>query len=163
MLPIMNQKLIQQVAATLQSQNLKLATAESCTGGWIAKCCTDLAGSSDWFDMSVVSYSNNAKQQLLNVKGETLAQYGAVSEQTVCEMVQGVLQCSQADVAIAVSGIAGPGSGSDDKPVGMVWFAWCLRGRKPIATMQVFTGGRDQVRKQSVSYALQELVTVIAA
>lgn len=156
----MTHELIQQIADALRSQQLKLATAESCTGGWIAKCCTDLAGSSDWFELSVVSYSNRAKMQLLGVTEQTLDDYGAVSEQVVRQMVQGVLRRSDADVALSVSGIAGPGGGSDDKPVGTVWFAWCQRGAEPVARVMHFDGDRDQVRSQSVEYALRGLLAL---
>jgi len=154
--------LIQQVADALLSKQLKLATAESCTGGWIAKSCTDLAGSSDWFELAVVSYSDAAKRQLLHVSDNTLDSYGAVSEQTVCEMVSGVLSVSAADIALSVSGIAGPGGGSEEKPVGSVWFAWGLRDQEPLARLQRFDGDRDAVRRQAVEYSLRGLLQLIA-
>ena len=159
----MDKQLLQQLADTLRAKNLKLATAESCTGGWIAKCITDLAGSSEWFDLSIVSYSNSAKHNLLNVSEVTLSTYGAVSEQIVCEMVVGVLQQSAADVALSVSGIAGPDGGSNDKPVGTVWFGWGMRESPPVARVQHFTGDRDQVRQQAVEFALQGLLQLITA
>jgi nicotinamide-nucleotide amidase len=159
----MNRELLGAIADTMLAKQLKLATAESCTGGWIAKCVTDLAGSSDWFDLAIVSYSNSAKRELLNVSETTLSTQGAVSEQTVCEMVTGVLQRSCADVALAVSGIAGPGGGSADKPVSMVWFAWGWRDVQPLAQVQYFSGDRDQVRQQAVEFALQGLLQRISS
>ena len=157
----MNTKLIEELAAVMLAGGHKLASAESCTGGWVAKCVTDLAGSSDWFDMSVVSYSNEAKHRVLRVSELTLREYGAVSEQTVREMVDGVLQVSAADVAVAVSGIAGPGGGSDDKPVGTVWFAWQLRGACSISEAKHFRGDREEVRRQAVEFALRGVLRLI--
>ncbi|MGL4184219.1 MAG: CinA family protein, partial [Thiotrichaceae bacterium] len=118
--------LIQALANQLQARRLSLATAESCTGGLIAKLCTDLPGSSAWFDCGFISYSNASKRRLLGVAAETLSQYGAVSEAVVKQMASGALQQSDAQVSVAISGIAGPGGGSAEKPVGMVCFAWAL-------------------------------------
>jgi nicotinamide-nucleotide amidase len=131
------------------------ATAESCTGGWIAKVVTDIAGSSAWFDRGFVTYTNEAKQDLLGVRADTLAVYGAVSEASVREMVAGALARSRADVAVAVSGIAGPGGGSPDKPVGTVWLAWGTRGGLARAERCRFDGDREAVRRQAVARALQ--------
>jgi len=117
-------QLTQQLAQALQSKGLRLVTAESCTGGWLAKCCTDLAGSSSWFEGGIVSYSNQIKQQHLDVQFSTLEKYGAVSEQTVIEMASGAIQNFGADISVAISGIAGPDGGSVEKPVGTVCFAW---------------------------------------
>ena len=153
---------LQTLASMMTSHHLKMATAESCTGGWIAKSITDLAGSSDWFDLAVVSYSNDAKQHMLGVKESTLEAHGAVSEQVVCEMVIGVLGRSNADLAVAVSGIAGPGGGSLAKPVGTVWFAWAKRDALPIAVEQRFDGDREAVRQQAVEFALQGCLPLIA-
>ena len=111
-------QLTQQLAQALQSKGLRLVTAESCTGGWLAKCCTDLAGSSGWFEGGIVSYSNQIKQQHLDVQLSTLEKYGAVSEQTVIEMASGAIQNFNADISVAISGIAGPDGGSVEKPVG---------------------------------------------
>lgn len=135
-----------------------LATAESCTGGWIAKVCTDMAGSSAWFDRGFITYSNAAKQDMLGVQAETLAQFGAVSEAVVAEMAVGALRHSQAQVAVAVSGIAGPSGGSPDKPVGTVCFGWAIcDGRVMTETCQ-FTGDREAVRWQSVVFALNGIL-----
>ncbi len=139
---------------SLERQGLMITTAESCTGGWVAKILTDRAGSSAYVHSGLVTYSNEAKQDLLGVSGPSLADYGAVSEPVVREMVAGVLAVTGADVAVAISGIAGPGGGSDDKPVGTVWFAW---GRSPAdtkAAVQIFEGDRDDVRRQAVLFAL---------
>ena len=150
----MSEKLLDQLEATLTANHLKLAAAESCTGGWIAKSITDKAGSSVWFDMAVVSYSNEAKTNILKVSPDTLEEHGAVSEQTVIEMVEGLLEVSSADIGVAVSGIAGPGGGTEDKPVGTVCFAWALRGQAPRTAIQHFEGDREEVRRLSVECAL---------
>lgn len=143
------------VAQGLQHKGWMLVTAESCTGGWIAKLCTDLAGSSAWFERGFVTYSNEAKQEMLGVKAGTLVQYGAVSEAVVAEMAVGALRHSRAQVAVSVSGIAGPGGGTATKPVGMVCFGWAQAdGTVHTETCQ-FAGDRDTVRQQAVVYALQ--------
>jgi len=135
-----------------------LACAESCTGGWVAKAVTDIAGSSCCFGYGVVSYSDDAKQSLLGVKSATLQKHRAVSEAVVKEMAQGVLTLSGADFALAVSGIAGPGGGSDEKPVGTVWFGWAGRAGHRVITqakMEYLQGDREAIRAQSVVLALQ--------
>ena len=132
-----------------------LVTAESCTGGWIAKCMTDVAGSSAWFDCGMAAYSYEAKQALLGVRPQTLEAYGAVSRETVVEMVSGALVHSGASVAVAVTGIAGPGGGSADKPVGTVWIGWKRRGGYARAELFHFDGDRDAVRRQTVAAALR--------
>ena len=135
-----------------------VATAESCTGGWIAKSVTDVSGSSQCFSYGIVSYSNGAKESLLGVKSATLLKHGAVSESVVAEMAAGVLALSGADYSVAVSGIAGPDGGSDDKPVGTVWLAWAQRsGLAPsiCAKLHHFSGDRRAVRAQTVIVALQ--------
>lgn len=131
-----------------------LVTAESCTGGWIAKCLTDVPGSSDWFDCGLVVYSYEAKQGLLGVRPQTLEEHGAVSRETAIEMVSGALVRSGASVAVAVTGIAGPGGGSPDKPVGTVWIAWKRRGGYAHAQVFHFDGDRDAVRRSTVEQAL---------
>ena len=146
------------LAAQLSRRNELLATAESCTGGWLAKVCTDRAGSSGWFERGYVTYSNAAKRELLGVDAETLARHGAVSRETVLEMVAGVLARSHAHWALAVSGIAGPGGGSAEKPVGTVWFAWGGLGGWRLARQARFEGDRDAVREQAVATALQVLL-----
>ncbi len=137
-----------------------VAAAESCTGGWIAKCITDVPGASLCFAYGIVSYSNGAKESLLGVSPHTLEQYGAVSEATVREMAEGVIKLSGADLAVAVSGIAGPDGGSAEKPVGTVWFAWAER-QKHKPRLQVkrhsFDGDRRAVRQKAVVVALQGL------
>ena len=138
-----------------------VTTAESCTGGWIAKAITDVAGSSAAFAYGFVSYSNDAKESLLGVAHDTLAEYGAVSDAVVLEMATGALECSGADLAVAVSGIAGPDGGSDEKPVGTVWFAWAIREGSNVQTSvdrQVFAGDRDAVRRQTVLHAFGGLL-----
>ncbi len=137
-----------------------VATAESCTGGWIAKALTDIAGSSACFAYGIVSYSNAAKESLLGVSADTLRMHGAVSEAVVREMAAGVLQRSGADFGVAVSGIAGPGGGGADKPVGTVWFAWASRTASVEAveaTLHRLTGDRAAIRSQSVVLALEGL------
>ncbi|MDQ2703165.1 MAG: CinA family protein [Pseudomonadota bacterium] len=147
--------------ARLREARLSLVTAESCTGGWIAKVVTDIAGSSDWFDCGLATYSYEAKQALLGVRPETLETYGAVSRETVLEMVSGALVHSGGGVAVAVTGIAGPGGGTADKPVGTVWIAWKRRGGYPAAGMFKFDGDREAVRRQTVAAALEGIERLI--
>ena len=149
------------LAVTLIKKNKKLALAESCTGGWIAKVLTDLAGSSAWFERGFVTYSNEAKHEMLGVAETTLDRYGAVSQETVIEMAIGALKNSHADYSMSVSGIAGPGGGSADKPVGLVWFAWADKNDILLSEKQIFTGDRDAVREQAVSYALSKLLNLL--
>ena len=145
----------------LISLGLCMASAESCTGGWIAKAMTDLPGSSACFERGFITYSNAAKQEMLGVDPVTLARHGAVSEEVVRQMVQGAIARSQASVAVAVSGIAGPDGGSDDKPVGTVWLAWGRRGGDVIARCELFSGDRREVRYRSSIVALQGLLDLI--
>jgi nicotinamide-nucleotide amidase len=149
------------VGNLLLEQGRILTTAESCTGGWVAKCITDIAGSSTWFDRGFVTYSNRAKQDMLGVMAETLEDHGAVSEATVSEMARGALTHSVADIAVAVSGIAGPGGGALGKPVGTVWFAWLVSGATPRLELRQFDGDREVVRRQAVARALEGLVDVL--
>lgn len=139
-----------------------LVTAESCTGGWIAKVLTDIAGSSEWFDCGLATYSYEAKQGLLGVSPLTLEHFGAVSRETVLEMVSGALVHSGAGVAVAVTGIAGPTGGTPDKPVGTVWIAWKRRGGYPSAEVFHFGGDREAVRRQTVSAAIEGLERILA-
>ncbi|MGY6554465.1 MAG: CinA family protein [Wenzhouxiangella sp.] len=150
--------LIAAVAAELKVQGRLLATAESCTGGWIAKLCTDLAGSSAWFERGVVSYSNAAKQELLGVPRARIARFGAVSEEVAADMASGALANSRADYAISVTGIAGPDGGSPDKPVGTVCFGWALPGDIVETERHRFNGDRDAVRRATVATALSGLL-----
>ena len=150
-----------QVGGLLKAHGLMLATAESCTGGGVAHAITGIAGSSAWFERGFIAYSNQAKQQMLGVNEATLNQHGAVSEAVVREMATGAIQHSHAQVALAVSGIAGPGGGTPDKPVGTVWFAWCIKGRMCVARMHHFAGNRAEVQAQSVRTALQGVVDLL--
>ncbi|MEQ1882202.1 MAG: nicotinamide-nucleotide amidase [Burkholderiales bacterium] len=145
----------------LREAKLVAATAESCTGGWIAQTITMVPGSSGWFDCGFVTYTNDAKRDMLGVKAETLQKFGAVSEQTVKEMAAGALARSTAQVAVAVSGIAGPGGGSAKKPVGTVMLAWASRDGECLAEQRRFGGDRDSVRRQSVVVALEGLLALI--
>ena len=145
------------IGEQLAAKRLTLCTAESCTGGWIAKTVTDIAGSSTWFDCGLAAYSYEAKQALLGVRPETLEHFGAVSRETAIEMVSGALVHSGATIAVAVTGIAGPGGGTVDKPVGTVWIAWKRRGGYPWAQLFQFEGDRDAVRRQTVAAALEGL------
>jgi nicotinamide-nucleotide amidase len=142
-------------------KGLKLATAESCTGGWIAKVLTDIAGSSDWFDSAIVSYSNEAKKHFLKVPDGILLDHGAVSENTVLAMQQGIFMETRADAGISVSGIAGPGGGSEEKPVGTVWIAVSLREQMVHTQKFLFEGDRNQVRLQAVEAALSSLLELV--
>lgn len=145
----------------LREQGRRLALAESCTGGWIAKVATDIAGSSAWFERGFVTYSNEAKQEMLGVPAAALLRHGAVSEPVVRAMAEGALLHSHADVAVAVSGIAGPDGGSEEKPVGTVWFAWACRGQPTRTERKQLVGDREEVRRQSVAAALAGLLKLL--
>ena len=152
------QKLSAAVVNDMTEAGKAVSTAESCTGGWVAKSITDIPGSSAVFQYGIVSYSNGAKESILGVKNETLEEHGAVSQPVVEEMAKGALRLSGADIAVAVSGVAGPDGGTEDKPVGTVWFAWAVRdGAKVLVdtSREQFTGDRDLVRELTVAYALQ--------
>jgi len=153
--------LAQQVGAQLHKQALTLVTAESCTGGWVAKVVTDIAGSSTWFERGFITYTNVAKQELLGVRAETLAAHGAVSEVTVAEMAEGALARSHAQVSLAVSGIAGPGGATLYKPVGLVCFAWSRADQSTVTAVEHFTGDRDAIRRQAVARALRGVLDVL--
>ena len=150
------EKRVRALAARLLEQGRRLATAESCTGGWIAKCCTDQPGSSAWFERGFVSYSDAAKHDALGVDAQVLQFAGAVSEAVARQMAAGALAHSAGDVALAVTGIDGPDGGSEEKPVGTVWFAWDVAGTVESECM-VFAGDRDAVRRQAVAHALDGL------
>lgn len=151
------------VAAELKARGRCLAAAESCTGGWIAKICTDLAGSSAWFERGFVAYSNDAKQAMLGVTAGTLERFGAVSEQVTAEMARGALIHSEADVAVSVSGIAGPDGGGPDKPVGTVCFGWAGPDELLLTATELLPGDRDAVRRQAVARALEGLLEHVLA
>jgi nicotinamide-nucleotide amidase len=142
----------------LRERGLILATAESCTGGWVAQVITHTAGSSAWFDRGFVTYANDAKVEMLGVSPATLASHGAVSLPTAEEMAAGTLVNSKALIALAITGIAGPGGGSPDKPVGTVCFAWCSRGQSPESERCQFAGDREAIRRQALVYALEGLL-----
>jgi nicotinamide-nucleotide amidase len=155
------QQLAEQLGDALLRRGWKVAVAESCTGGWVAKCLTDIAGSSAWFDRGFVTYSNAAKREMLGVSAETLETAGAVSEPTVQAMAAGALVHSGANLALAISGIAGPGGAVPGKPVGTVCFAWAIKDQLQQADTQYFSGDRDAVRRQSVAHGLRGLVHVL--
>ncbi|QCP60577.1 nicotinamide-nucleotide amidase [Pantoea sp. SO10] len=152
------QQLSHRIGEQLKRRQATVTAAESCTGGWIAKVFTDISGSSAWFERGFVTYSNEAKQQMVGVQETTLQQHGAVSEPTVREMATGAAKAAAAEYAIAVSGIAGPEGGTPDKPVGTVWFAIVGPEGRVLAQRQIFAGNRDAVRRQSVAWALQTLL-----
>lgn len=156
-------ELAQAVGARLQADHQSLVTAESCTGGWIAKTVTDVAGCSAWFECGIAAYSYEAKQALLSVRADTLLEHGAVSRETALEMVAGALIHAGASVAVAVTGIAGPGGGTEDKPVGSVWLAWKRRGGYPRAELFRFEGDREAVRRQTVAAALRGILEIPTA
>ncbi len=147
-------QLAQKLGQLLLQKQWILATAESCTGGLIAASITDIAGSSNWFDRGLVTYSNQAKMDLLNVPEKLLNQHGAVSEQVAAAMAKGALANSLANVSIATTGIAGPGGGSAEKPVGLVWFGFALPDNSIKTDSQLFKGDRAQIRQQALLYAL---------
>jgi nicotinamide-nucleotide amidase len=158
---------VRSLSQTLGQQLLErgwhLATAESCTGGGVAAAITAIPGSSAWFEYGVVSYANIAKQRMLGVKAETLEREGAVSEAVVLEMVDGALRVAEADIAVAISGIAGPSGGSPEKPVGSVWFAWGLASGERVTRFRHFDGDRLSVQAQSVATALEGLLALLQA
>lgn len=155
-------ELSKNVGKRLLEKRMFIVTAESCTGGWVAKCLTDTAGSSGWFERGFVTYSNAAKEEMLGVPAATLAAHGAVSEPVVQAMAQGALAHSRVQVALAISGIAGPGGAVPGKPVGTVCFAWCVAaGRCRVETVQL-AGDRAAVRRQSVVHALHGLLELLA-
>lgn len=149
-----------QLAALLRTQQRMLATAESCTGGLIAAACTELSGSSDWFERGFVTYSNAAKSELLGVAPDLIASQGAVSESVARAMAQGALQHARAQVSLAVTGVAGPSGGSPEKPVGTVWFAWCLP-EGTTSEVRHFAGDRAAVRAATVQHALWRLLSLL--
>lgn len=150
--------LILKLSQKLKQQQCKLVTAESCTGGGLAYQLTSLAGSSDWFERGFVTYSNQAKQDMLGVQAQTLANFGAVSEQTAMEMAQGALKSSQANLSIAITGIAGPSGGTKEKPVGTVWLA-CANAQIVVSKLFLFSGDRQAIRLASIKAALETLLS----
>ena len=155
------QNLATRLGRCMQAREMTLAAAESCTGGLLAKVITDVAGSSAWFEGGVVSYSNAFKHDLLGVSEATLKEHGAVSGETVLEMCDGIFARTRADVAVSISGIAGPGGGSEDKPVGLVWMSWGRRDKCTQAFSFHFEGDRDAVRRQAVEKALRSVYDLL--
>jgi len=149
------------VAELLTARNWRMVTAESCTGGWIAKCCTDVTGSSEWFDRAYVTYSYRAKEQMLGVSHEDLVQHGAVSEEIARQMANGAKQHSKAAVVVSATGIAGPAGGMPGKPVGLVHFGWCIDDTPADCDAKVFQGDRNSVRQQTVLHALNGIISRI--
>ncbi|HHR1268743.1 TPA: nicotinamide-nucleotide amidase [Klebsiella oxytoca] len=150
-------QLSEQVGQALKARGATVTTAESCTGGWVAKTLTDIAGSSAWFERGFVTYSNEAKSQMIGVSEATLLDHGAVSEPVVVEMAIGALRAARADYAISVSGIAGPDGGSAEKPVGTVWFGVASASGQGVTQRECFAGDREAVRRQATAYALNLL------
>jgi nicotinamide-nucleotide amidase len=149
------------VSHELKRQGLMLVTAESCTGGWVAQMITSVAGSSEWFERGFVAYTNLAKREMLGVKTTILSRYGAVSEQTARAMAEGALTYSHAQVALAITGIAGPSGGTPEKPVGTVCFAWAGKKRDTVSAKHQYSGDREGVRRQAVAAALQGVLEFI--
>ncbi len=154
-------RLAVRVGRALKRRETMMATAESCTGGWISQAITMVPGSSEWFERGFVTYTNVSKQEMLGVKPRSLAKHGAVSEQVVREMAQGALAKSHARLTVAVSGVAGPGGGTAEKPVGTVCFAWSRKGKAVAVETRRFRGDRDAVRKRCVEHALRGVLKFI--
>ena len=150
--------LLTKIARELNARGWRMATAESCTGGWIAKCCTDMAGSSGWFDRAYVTYSYRAKEQMLGVSNHDLVKHGAVSEEIARQMAIGAKEHSKVAVTVSATGIAGPGGGMPGKPVGLVHFGWCIDDNTVSCDAAVFEGDRNSVRQQTVLHALQGIL-----
>ena len=151
------------LTALLQQRGLMIACAESCTAGLVSKLLTDQAGSSHWFERGFVTYSNASKLEMLDVRTSTLQEHGAVSLETVREMAMGALSNSRADVALAISGIAGPDGGSPQKPVGMVCFAWAEKRGRHHEEVKRFDGDRDSIRQQAADHAIQGMLEFLSA
>ena len=153
--------LAKKVGIALKRRGLMLATAESCTGGWVSEAVTMVPGSSDWFERGFVTYTYISKREMLGVREATLEKHGAVSEEVVREMAQGAIARSHAQVAVAVSGVAGPSGGTRDKPVGTVCFAWNTKKGKLKSATKRFAGNREAVRRQSVAHALEGVLAIL--
>ncbi len=154
------EQLARETGQTLNRLELKLVTAESCTGGWVGEAVTTIAGSSDWFDRGFITYSNASKREVLGVSAATLQRHGAVSEETAREMAVGALKHSKAQISVAITGVAGPGGGSADKPVGTVCFAWAKNDDALHSERHLLGGDREAVRYQSVLIALHGLIAI---
>lgn len=152
------EKLVQKISDFLIKQNSFLATAESCTGGWLSQTLTSIAGSSRWFDRGFVTYSNQSKLEMLDVPEQLIIDCGAVSKEVVIAMANGALKKSEADFSIAITGIAGPDGGSADKPVGLVWFGFASLLHGNFSIQKNFSGDRQQIRWQAVNFAMEQFV-----
>lgn len=155
-------EILEKVSKKLHQKKLLLVSAESCTGGWLAKQITDLSGSSAIFDRGFVTYSNESKQEMLGVQKNTIEGFGAVSENVVKEMASGAINNSNANISIAISGVAGPDGGTEDKPVGMVCFGLQFNEKPPIAMTKIFDGNRDEIRTKAVDFALEEIYKLMS-
>ena len=153
----------EELGEKLSAQGWFMATAESCTGGWIAQTVTAISGSSQWFDRGFVTYSNQAKIEMLGVELATIGEYGAVSGETAAEMVRGALAAARVEIAVAVTGVAGPDGGTPQKPVGTVWFGWATKNTEPVTKKMCFAGDRESIRAQTVSVAIDGLLELTAA
>ena len=154
-------EMVERLAGLLLTRDMRVVVAESCTGGGIAQAMTNTPGSSQWFERGFVSYSNDSKKELLGVSEETLLNFGAVSEQTAGEMAAGALQNSHAQVSVAVTGIAGPDGGSNEKPVGLVCFGWSINNEPTKTASIVFQGDRSTIRQQAIRMAIQGLIDLV--
>ena len=154
------ESLASELGAALLARQWLLVTAESCTGGWIAEAVTMIAGSSAWYERGFVTYSDEAKQAMLDVPGTIIAAHGAVSDETAAAMARGALAHSRAHIAVSVTGVAGPTGGSAAKPVGTVWFGFACRGQELATHHQLFVGDRTSIRRQAVAFALRRLVQI---
>lgn len=152
------ERLLVKVSSLLVARNWRMATAESCSGGWIAKCCTDVVGSSAWFDSGYIVYSYRAKEEMLGVSHADLLKYGAVSDEIASQMAVGAKDHSKVAVTVSATGIAGPGGGMEGKPVGLVHFGWCVGDHPVSCDAVVFEGDRESVRQQTVLHALEGIV-----
>ena len=161
MAPSISQTMTEQLGKLLMMQHLMLTTAESCTGGLLAEMITQIPGSSNWFERGFITYSNNSKREMLGVSNDTLESFGAVSEQTACAMVEGALTNSRANVAVAITGIAGPDGATDNKPVGTVCLAWQREGQQIQSVTVQFKGDRQEVRQQACLMAMQGLIDLL--
>jgi nicotinamide-nucleotide amidase len=157
------ESIAQKIGSELKARNLMFATAESCTGGWVGQVVTSVPGSSHWYECGFITYTNNSKRELLGVSTDVLARFGAVSEQTARAMAEGALERSRAQVSLAITGIAGPGGGTEEKPVGTVCFAWAGENRETVTRRLQFDGDRQAIRQQAVAEALNGMLTFIGA
>lgn len=153
--------LARRVGSALARQELMLASAESCTGGWLGQAITSIGGSSAWYERGFITYADNSKREMLGVSSATLEQYGAVSREVAYEMAEGAITRSHAQVAVSVTGIAGPAGGTAEKPVGMICFAWLMKDGLTLTETGYFSGSREAIRRQAVARALQGIIDLL--